>query len=342
MRIAIVGANTLDSLEYNLQESFSFLGHEACIFDIYDAKRYHISTKMSLVFKTLDVLGRRYSESYDVDVFKKMTNRVLGFNPDLVIGVYRFIHPLLVKLIKDAGITIIHMNPDQMTTLEYQQIFVETYDLYFTKDPYMLRFMRNNLKFNVRLYSEAFNKRLHKKPEISKIECEDLVGIDVMTYGTMYPYRTQMLAQMLKYDIQLKVFGTKPHRYYNHSLDNVFQNRFIVGEEKSQLLYGAKIVFNQMHFAEVESVNNRFFEANGSGAFQLSDYRPILKELLPVDPELVSFKTIDEGIDKVKYYLTHPKDRYVIAEKVYQHFHEHYSYEHLVSYILDETFNSHK
>ena len=91
-----------------------------------------------------------------------------------------------------------------------------------------------------------------------------------------------------------------------------------------------------MHFAEVEGVNCRFFEVNGSGAFQLSDYRPILHDLLPIDPELVSFKNIDEGIDKIKYYLAHPQERYEIADKVYKHFKEHYTYDHLVSYILEK------
>ena len=92
-----------------------------------------------------------------------------------------------------------------------------------------------------------------------------------------------------------------------------------------------------MHFAEIESVNCRFFEANGCGAFQLCDYKPILKEFLPIDHELVTFKTIDEGVDKVKYYLAHPKERYEIAERIYQYFINHYTYDHLIQYILNVT-----
>lgn len=93
-----------------------------------------------------------------------------------------------------------------------------------------------------------------------------------------------------------------------------------------------------MHYAEIESVNNRFFEVNGCGAFQLSDYRPILKDLLPIDPELVSFRSIDEGIDKLRYYLAHPTERHEIADKVYRHFMENYTYDHLVLYLLNATF----
>ena len=94
-------------------------------------------------------------------------------------------------------------------------------------------------------------------------------------------------------------------RFYDKSLDPYFQNKYITGEKKAKILYGSKIVFNQMHYAEIESVNNRFFEAYGAGAFQLSDYRKILSRILPkeVKPELVSFNGIDDGIDKIKYYL---------------------------------------
>lgn len=339
MKIAIIGANAPDSLEFNLKEAFSFAGHNAEIYDVYDASCYHINSKISLYFRTLDVLGRRYSEAYDLKVFSQLVHRVLEFKPDLVVGVYRFIHPEFVKTIKKNGTTIIHVNPDSMTTLEAQQLFVESYDVYFTKDPYIQRFMEGNMKLNAKLYSEAFNKRLHKRPDISKKKCEEEINTDVVTYGTMYPYRIRMLSQLLKQNINLKVYGVKPHRYYNHSLDEVFQNKYIVGEEKARILYGSKIVFNQMHFAEVESVNNRFFEVNGSGAFQLSDYRPILHGLLPIDPELVSFKNIDEGLEKVKYYLNHDEERYEIANKVYLHFVERYSYDNLIIYLLKESFS---
>jgi spore maturation protein CgeB len=209
--------------------------------------------------------------------------------------------------------------------------------MWFTKDPYIVSFMRNNMHLNVYHYNEAFNVRIHHRPETQKEVMENEVCIDVMTYGTMYPYRCRMLKTVVDSGIDLKIYGILPHRFYNHELDDNFQNKYIVGDEKARLLYGAKIVFNQMYYGEIESVNNRFFETNGSGAFQLSDYRPILNTLLPVDPKLVSFTTIDDGIEKIKYYLAHDKERYEIAETVYQHFINNYTYDHLVNYILSKT-----
>ena len=337
-KIAIIGSRSADSLESNLLEAFIYAGYNANIFDVYDLARFSLKSLTS-VTHTLDKIARTYSDKYDRKLFEILFTKIKEYSPDLVICVYRFIHPSFVKLCKDEGAKVIHVNPDALTTFEYQQVFASDYDVWFTKDPYIVSFMKGNMHLNVYRYNEAFNVRGHKKPSLSKIDCEKEVGIDVMTYGTMYPYRCRMLKAVADSGIQIKIFGTIPHRFYNHELDNFYQNKFIIGEEKAKLLYGSKIVFNQMHYAEIESVNNRFFEVNGSGAFQLSDYRPILHELLPIDPELVSFKNIDEGIEKLKYYLNHDEERYDIAQSIYEYFLKNYTYDHLVNYILDKTFS---
>lgn len=120
MKIVIVGSKSFDSLEYNLNETFNQQGHSCSIVDIYSSS---VSTNKWL--RTFDTLARRYSETYDRSVFNRVLDSVLRRDPDLVIGVYRFIHPELVRIIKLNRIHIIHINPDQLTTLERLQLFVE-------------------------------------------------------------------------------------------------------------------------------------------------------------------------------------------------------------------------
>ncbi len=189
--------------------------------------------------RTFDKIIRTYSEGYDSKLFAKLARHVEDYNPDLIICTYRFINPSLVKLLKKPTRKIVHVNPDQMVTLGYQQVFASDYDAWFVKDPYMLKFMVSNMKLNTFLYQEAFNKREHIKPNISKVECENEIGIDVITYGTVYPYRERMLKAVVDSGIDLKIYGVIPNRFYNHTLDKQFQNRYITGEEKSKILYGS-------------------------------------------------------------------------------------------------------
>lgn len=330
MKVAIIGSVAADSIEFHLHESFTHQGHECRIFDV--LSRVWVKNKYGM---QLDTMLRRFSDGYDQRLFRRQAEEVVAYRPDLVVCTYRFIHPVFVSTVKvHLHVPVVQVNPDALTTFELQQIFASDYDVWFTKDPYIVRFMRDNMKLNARLYSEAFNPRYHQRPSLSKEEAERMVHTDVMTYGTIYPYRSNMLAQVIAAGIDIKVYGTRPHRFFDARLNTAYQNKYITGETKTRLLYGSKIVFNQMHFAEIESVNNRFFEVNGCGAFQLSDYRPILKDLLPVDPELVSFRSIDEGIEKIRHYLAHPEERYEIADKIYDHFMCHYTYDHLVRQII--------
>lgn len=315
MKIIIIGSTNFDSIEYHLNESFNYSGHQSQIFDLPGGFARSL-----------------YANNNDfIDLAEKIDQN----HPDLIIVVYRIIHPIFVSKMKKNGYPIIQINPDPLLTFDLQQMFVEEYDVYFTKDPYIKRFMESNLKLNVKLYNEAFNSRVHIKPNADKLEYEKDFDIDVMIYGSMYPYRNKMLRKLVDNDIDLTLFGNTNIPFFDESLRRYYSGYYITGESKSKILYGAKIVFNNLHFAEIESVNNRFFETNGSGAFQLSDYRPILKDLLPIDPELVSFCSIDEAVEKIKYYLKHPEERITIAHKIYDHFICNYTYDHLTKYILE-------
>lgn len=334
MKIAIIGADRTDSMEFHLTDAFRHMGHEAKIFDVY-ASNIFKNKKFRPYFQSFDKFLRVSNDSYDRRRFSAVANRVNKFSPDLVVCLYKDVHPTFIDLVKTSNNMVIHINPDAMTTLGYQQVFAANYDAWFTKDGYMLKLMKGNMHLNAFQYTEAFNHRYNPKPTIKKTDAENKVNIDVATYGTLYPYRTRMLGEIIKSGIDISLFGVVPHRFFDSRLEKYCTGKYIVGEEKANILYGAKIVLNNLHFAEVESVNCRFFEANGCGAFQLCDYRPILSDLLPIDPSLVSFKDTNDAIDKIKYYLKHENERYEISDVIYQHFMDHYTYDHLAAYILD-------
>lgn len=141
-----------------------------------------------------------------------------------------------------------------------------------------------------------------------------------------------------KYDIGF--VGYVSFRKRAEMLDTMFkefpnfwygQRRF---EEAAEIYRKSRIVFNT---AADDDVNMRVFEATATGAFLLTEEVPHLDELFEIGKHLVTYKTIDEAIEKVKYYLEHAEEREAIAKAGMEHTLSHHTYRHRLETILDIT-----
>lgn len=327
MKITLFGSKNFDSLEYHLHDSFQFLGNDITHIDIKDV------VAVPYIYNYYAI---KFIKKYDEYLFRKLAIKIIESDPELVVCVYRFINPICIKLIKQAlpNVKVIHVNPDALTTFEYQQIFASPYDAYFTKDPFIVDFMKNKMGLNAFYLPEAFNPRVHIMPNVDREEHEKKTDIDVVAFGTMYPYRDNMVGQLIKSGIDVSLFGTPNKRFSKPEIDKNFKNEFITGDRKSEILYGSKIVFNNFHYAEIESANVKFFEISGVGGFQLCDYKPILREYSVIPVEQFTFKSIGEAIELIQYYLDKPELRHGMALKQYNHFALNHTYEHRINQLL--------
>ncbi len=331
MRIALIGSKNFDSLEFHLSDSIRFLGHDVFHIDVKDV--------INIPYR-YNYWATKLLSSYDEKVFNKIATKVIEQSPDFIIATYRFIHPNCIRNIKKAlpSTPVIHINPDAITTFEHQQIFVSPYDFYFTKDPYIVRFMRDKMGLNAYYLPEALNLRVHKPMDKNRNELEKEIDIDVAAFGTMYPYRANMISKIINAGIKVKLFGVPDRRFPKPEITKNFTGEYITGKRKSEVLYGSRIVFNNFHYAEIESANVKYFEINGIGGFQICDYKPTLEEYSIVDTSKYTFKTIDEAIDLIKYYLPRQVERYEIAQKQMEHFRKNHTYEHRINQIFDIVF----
>lgn len=328
MKIALIGSKDFDSLEYHIQDTLKVLGHEVFHVDISDV--------ISIPYK-YNYFAQKFLTKYDEFVFDKIAKKVIEQNPDLVIATYRFIHPNCIKKIKAnlRNAKVIHINPDAITTFEYQQVFASDYDAYFTKDPFIVSFMKDKMKLNAFYLPEALNPRIHKPINVNRVQLEKEVDIDVVMFGTMYPYRARMASEIIRAGIDVTLFGIPDKRFPREEITNNFRNEYITGDRKAEVLLGSKIVLNNFHYAEINSANVKFFEINGIGAFQLCDYKAVLEEYSKVDVEKFTYKTIDEAIEKIKYYLDKPEERYEISNMQREHFHKNHTYDIRLKKLLD-------
>lgn len=328
MKITLFGSKDFDSLEYHLNDSFRFLGNDVTHIDITDI--------ISIPYK-YNYFATKFLKKYDEYLFRKVAIKIIESDPELVVCTYRFINPICIKLIKKAlpGVKVVHVNPDALTTFENQQIFASPYDAYFTKDPFIVDFMKNKMGLNTFYLPEAFNPRAHKMPTIDRTELENKIGIDVVAFGTMYPYRANMVGQLLNAGIDVSLFGTPDVRFPRPEIISNFRDEFITGSRKAEVLLGSKIVFNNFHYAEIQSANVKFFEISGIGGFQICDYKPTLEEYSCIDVDKFTYKTIGEAIDLIRFYLDKPELRYKMADQQREHFLEHHTYEHRINQLLE-------
>ncbi|SHJ00922.1 CgeB family protein [Flavobacterium terrae] len=327
MKIALLGSKNFDSLEFHINDTLVHMGHEVHHVDMSDV--------INIPYK-YNYWATKLFPKYDSNIFKKIAHKIISIQPDLVICTYRFINPICIKIIKNnlKSTPVIHINPDAVTTFGYQQIFASEYDAYFTKDPFIVNFMKDKMGLNAFYLPEALNSRYHKSPNKDREILESEINIDVVAFGTMYPYRSKMIDKLIDSGINVSLFGVPDKRFPNQKIMKNFRNEYITGERKADVLFGSKIIFNNFHYAEINSANVKFFEIAGIGGFQICDYKPILEEYSFVDLKEFTFKTIDQAIELIRYYIDEPTLRYKIAFEQQAHFTLHHTYEKRLEQIL--------
>ena len=82
-----------------------------------------------------------------------------------------------------------------------------------------------------------------------------------------------------------------------------------------QQLLNSKVTFNNhINVSSNSASNMRLFEATGVGTCLLTDWKENLSELFEIDREVVTYKSVDECIEKAKWLLEHPQEREQIAK----------------------------
>lgn len=124
-----------------------------------------------------------------------------------------------------------------------------------------------------------------------------------------------------------RMFKEFPNFYYGQRLF----------EEAARKYAESKIVFN---IAMKEDVNMRCFETLATGSFLLTDWVPSIDELFEDGKHLVLYRSMDECIEKAKYYLSHDEERERIAQAGYEHVMKNHTIQHRVNVILNTHLKS--
>ena len=185
----------------------------------------------------------------------------------------------------------------------------------------------------------GYDYRLNKAKEFDYVFCNQVRAMQEFSrdgvHATFLPHAVEPKAfpnypaAIKKYDIGFVGFVTFDKRAV--MLDRIFKEfpNFWFGqrlfEDCAEVFRKSKIVFNT---AAVDDINMRCFEATATGSFLLTEWVPTLDECFEDGKHLVTFKTMDEAVEKAKYYLEHEDEREAIARAGMEHTLSHHTYAH--------------
>jgi O-antigen biosynthesis protein len=126
-----------------------------------------------------------------------------------------------------------------------------------------------------------------------------------------------------------RLFKEIPNFYYG-SRHPAFPDRNLF-EDAGKKFSQSKIVFN---ISIKDDINMRVFETLSTGSFLLTNWIPTLGDLFEDGKHLETYKTLDEMVEKAKYYLEHDDERELIARTGHEEFIAKHTYKHRVETIL--------
>jgi spore maturation protein CgeB len=85
--------------------------------------------------------------------------------------------------------------------------------------------------------------------------------------------------------------------------------------EINKIYSGSQINLDISRIYQMDMVNMRLFDIMACGGFVLAEYSEELEELFELDQEVVAYRTLDELVEKIEYYLTNEEQRREIAHR---------------------------
>lgn len=146
--------------------------------------------------------------------------------------------------------------------------------------------------------------------------------IDVIFVGALFPNKMPYLAKVKKAlgpRLMLRGLSTlKKNAYFNLMYGFPGWVRPIAFDDYVPLYQRAKIGINVHNRGDFTVGGYRMFDLPGNGVMQICDGGENLSSFYEVGEEVVRHNSVDDLIDKVRYYLDHPAERERIARNGYR------------------------
>ncbi|PID28683.1 MAG: hypothetical protein CSB55_03905 [Candidatus Cloacimonadota bacterium] len=250
-----------------------------------------------------------------------LLHEVEKYNPHLVfINAQSPITKDALREIKKQGIITVIWFVEDYKRFGYWRDYASLFDYFFgiQKGEFPVFLQRFGCE-NYSYLPMAADDSIHKKAVLPANE-KKYFGSDVSFMGAPYPNRVRLFSELSEFD--LKLWGTGWEKF--DSLKQFAQkNGETVSIEESVKIYSSSKININLHSSfgndifekNGDFLNPRLFEIAACGGFQLTDNRSLLAEIFEPGKEIITFDSVADLKEKIRYYLEHEKERQSIADK---------------------------
>ena len=330
MRILVVAPgprfSTYDTFRY-YTSAFRELGHTVFTFNYHDHYGYH-ATALSHI-EDLDPEDRELQAKAIVIAAEDLIARIARKQPDVVFVVSALALPPAVwdwfddfRTSMRKPFTTMVLFTESPYIEEAQLPILERTDLAATIDLTSLDEFKS-INPNSIYVRHAYSQGVHAPRPRSRSH-----AADVFMVGTGFPERIELLAGVDWGNIDFRLFGGNwGDTERSKDIDKFYTPEFLDNiEDVSRYYSNARISLNIFRTAKwpgenilhikpglAQSASPRCYEIMACGGFLLTDARPELLELFVDGRDMVVFDGVDDLDDKIKYYLSRPRQRVKIA-----------------------------
>jgi spore maturation protein CgeB len=322
LRVGVVGSLVEDSFADNILSAFAQMGHEPVVLGPAVPQGGPTATASAWTFLSRFVT---IAETYQ----RRLVATAVRREVDVVVSTHAALSPSAVASLKSTGCKVAFWFPDSVANLDRQLMLAADYDALFFKDPRLVERLRNLSDAPVHYLPEACNPAWHQSQERTKVHPVVVVA------GNLYLSRVLLLERLHRAGVPLALYGPGfPRWVRGFEVQRLPVLPHVYRHEKARVFRTAAAVLNNLHPAEMDSVNCRLFEAAGCGAVVLCEDRPVLAQVFEPNQEVLTFATFDELMDHIHAVLKDPDRATRIGDAAARKAHAAHTYQHRLTELL--------
>jgi len=269
---------------------------------------------------------------------------IADFQPHIVFFTAQ--SPFTDRLMSDisrAGIVSIYWFVEDFRRMQYWKDICNSFDYFFMIQKGEFETLLETTCHKIwGWFPVAADTQSHLPTHLSLTDTQ-FYGSDISFMGAAYPNRVRFFSHFPKNNLKLWGTGWSDSELSGYNVPLADQR---ITPQQSNIIYQATKININLHssndgyldtaiFDEYgDFVNPRTFEIAACGGFQLVDDRPAIRELFDVDTDIVIFSSVEEALDKAKFYLKNETKRQQIAKNAQQKVYQYHTYKNRLQNML--------